>query len=113
MELIARTTGTEAETKGKWRLKICNLRQKEILEEYFDAVMICNGHYFEPSLPSLKGHDIFNGQQLHSHDYRLSEPFADKRVVVVGAGPSGIFIIFLHSTVSNFPPILFFVGAQI
>lgn len=54
--------------------------------------MVCNGHYFEPSVPILKGQSIFQGQQLHSHDYRIPEVFADKTVVVLGAGPSGMLL---------------------
>lgn len=29
---------------------------------------------------------------MHSHDYRSAEPFADKSVVVLGAGLSGLDI---------------------
>ncbi|KAL7297720.1 flavin-containing monooxygenase FMO GS-OX5-like [Trichogramma pretiosum] len=75
---------------NKWRLNLRNLQTNETSSEEFDAVMICNGHYFAPSLANLAGKDVFKGQQLHSHDYRKPEPFADKRVVVIGAGPSGM-----------------------
>lgn len=52
--------------------------------------MVCNGHYFQPSLPAIEGHDKFQGLQLHSHDYRVPEALADKKIVVIGAGPSGM-----------------------
>ncbi|XP_043280179.1 flavin-containing monooxygenase FMO GS-OX5-like isoform X2 [Venturia canescens] len=75
----------------KWSVKVRDLTNKEILKnEIFDAVMVCNGHYFEPSLPSIQGHDVFKGQQLHSHDYRLPDAFQGKTVAVLGAGPSGM-----------------------
>ncbi|XP_058798176.1 senecionine N-oxygenase-like [Phymastichus coffea] len=84
VELVERTS------ENKWKLRVRDLRLDAILEEHFDGVMICNGHYFEPSLPDLKGREVFRGQQLHSHDYRKPDGFAGKRVVVFGAGPSGM-----------------------
>lgn len=74
----------------KWTVTVKNLETGVVAKEIFDAVMVCNGHYFEPSLPIIEGHDKFQGQQLHSHDYRVPETFANKTVVVVGAGPSGM-----------------------
>ncbi|KAG8039044.1 hypothetical protein G9C98_003351 [Cotesia typhae] len=74
----------------KWTVTVKNLETGVVAKEIFDAVMVCNGHYFEPSLPIIEGHDKFQGQQLHSHDYRVPETFANKTVVVIGAGPSGM-----------------------
>ncbi|KAL1456802.1 hypothetical protein WDU94_001503 [Cyamophila willieti] len=36
--------------------------------------------------------DLFKGLQIHSHDYRVPEPFRDQNVLVVGFGPSGVDI---------------------
>ncbi|OXU22776.1 hypothetical protein TSAR_011662 [Trichomalopsis sarcophagae] len=80
----------EPTNENKWKVRVRDLRQNTTAEEQFDGVMICNGHYFDPSLPALKGRELFKGQQLHSHDYRVPDTFADKRVVVFGAGPSGM-----------------------
>ncbi|XP_076177714.1 uncharacterized protein LOC143152001 [Ptiloglossa arizonensis] len=80
-------------TKGegrKWSIKVKDLQKNTVTNESFDAVMVCNGHYFEPAVPNLKGRNTFQGQQLHSHDYRTPEVFVDKTVVVLGAGPSGM-----------------------
>ncbi|CAL7946422.1 unnamed protein product [Xylocopa violacea] len=85
VELVEPSTGDR-----KWTVKVKDLKKNTVLTESFDAVMVCNGHYFEPSTPNLKGHLIFQGQQLHSHDYRVPDIFANKTVVVVGAGPSGM-----------------------
>ncbi|XP_078048296.1 senecionine N-oxygenase [Augochlora pura] len=74
----------------KWLIKAKNLQNNSVTNESFDAVMVCNGHYFEPTVPKLKGHDLFQGQQLHSHDYRSPKIFTDKTVLVIGAGPSGM-----------------------
>nr|XP_034966690.1 flavin-containing monooxygenase FMO GS-OX-like 4 isoform X2 [Zootoca vivipara] len=58
--------------------------------KHFDAVMVCTGHYANPFIPPIPGLDSFQGRLLHSHSYRRPEPFAGQRVVLVGAGPSGV-----------------------
>ena len=57
--------------------------------EAFDAVAVCNGHFSEPLVPDLPGLADFQGFALHSHNYRRPEPFAGKRVVVLGSSVSG------------------------
>lgn len=46
----------------------------------FDAVVVCNGHFYEPRLPDhlLKAglQEGFPGLQMHSHSYRSNEQFA-------------------------------------
>ncbi|KAL6427274.1 hypothetical protein ACFW04_008689 [Cataglyphis niger] len=73
----------------KWSVKVRDLQRDAIVTEAFDAIMVCNGHYFEPRIPKISGHDVFTGKQMHSHDYRVPEIFNGKTVVVLGAGPSG------------------------
>lgn len=51
--------------------------------------MVCNGHYIDPYIPTITGDDTFVGRKQHSHGYRVSESFAGKRVLLIGAGPSG------------------------
>lgn len=73
-----------------WDVTVKNLASGEETVHEFDAVMVCNGHYFLPFVPSLPGADKFKGRQMHSHDYREPSVFKDRKVVVVGAGPSGM-----------------------
>ncbi|KAK2578811.1 hypothetical protein KPH14_012030 [Odynerus spinipes] len=54
----------------KWLVRIKHLKTERREEQRFDAVMICNGHYFEPYMPSIPG----------------------KIVLVLGAASSGIDI---------------------
>ncbi|XP_063981107.1 uncharacterized protein LOC135164569 [Diachasmimorpha longicaudata] len=81
---------TVDEKENKWKVTVKSLKDGSTRTEYFDTVMVCNGHYFQPHLPVIEGREQFKGKQLHSHDYRIPEIFADKTVVVVGAGPSGM-----------------------
>ncbi|XP_046481448.1 senecionine N-oxygenase [Neodiprion pinetum] len=80
----------DGDNMGKWSVEVEDLEKKKVLVEVFDAIMICNGHYFQPNIPELEGHTSFKGRVLHSHDYRVPETFAGKKVVVFGAGPSGM-----------------------
>ncbi|XP_033617977.1 dimethylaniline monooxygenase [N-oxide-forming] 4 isoform X2 [Fukomys damarensis] len=57
----------------------------------FDAVMVCTGHFLNPHLPleSFPGVHNFQGQILHSQEYRTPEAFQGKRVLVIGLGNTG------------------------
>lgn len=55
--------------------------------ETFDYLLIANGHHSIPRHPQLPGD--FSGQYLHSHKYKTNQPFAGKRVLVIGGGNSG------------------------
>ncbi|MFB7115988.1 flavin-containing monooxygenase [Streptomyces sp. NPDC056291] len=56
------------------------------------AVVAASGSFGRPHRPALPGFEEFAGQVLHSADYRSTAPFADRRVVVVGAGNSAVQI---------------------
>ncbi|XP_076145846.1 uncharacterized protein LOC143128054 [Alosa pseudoharengus] len=62
------------------------------VKRHFDAVLVCNGHFFDPYFPPIPGLDKFTGTVMHSHTYRSAEPFAGKSVVLLGAGLSGLDI---------------------
>ena len=57
-----------------------------------DAVMVCNGHYAKPRVPLLPGIEQFDGQLIHSHNYRNPDSFAGKRVLIWGTSASGLDI---------------------
>ncbi|KAM8930378.1 flavin-containing monooxygenase 5-like [Pelodytes ibericus] len=76
-------------TTGQWDVTTeCNGQQKK---ETFDAILVCTGHHsipnFSPnSFPGLKN---FKGQYFHSREYKIPQPFKDKKVLVVGIGNTG------------------------
>ncbi|TXG51107.1 hypothetical protein EZV62_023631 [Acer yangbiense] len=56
-----------------------------IVEEVFDAVVVCNGgRNCQPHVADIPGIDVWPGKQMHSHNYRIPEPFRDQVVVLVG-----------------------------
>jgi cation diffusion facilitator CzcD-associated flavoprotein CzcO len=53
----------------------------------YDAVIVANGHLWDPFVPEYPGH--FDGRVLHSAEYRNAGDLDGERVLVVGAGNSG------------------------
>ncbi len=71
------------------------VRTRDGAEHDFGAVVVANGHHWDPAFPepALPGH--FDGLVMHSHAYiGPDEPHTlrDKRVVVVGIGNSAVDI---------------------
>jgi dimethylaniline monooxygenase (N-oxide forming) len=62
--------------------------------ERFDALLVANGHHWDPRWPEpmFPGHDTFSGTQIHAHDYRDSDLFAGKRALILGMGNSAMDI---------------------
>jgi cation diffusion facilitator CzcD-associated flavoprotein CzcO len=53
----------------------------------YGGVVIANGHLWDPKYPDFPGH--FDGETIHSTDYKTSDILRNRRVLVVGAGNSG------------------------
>ncbi|XP_075973947.1 flavin-containing monooxygenase 1 isoform X2 [Anticarsia gemmatalis] len=75
-----------------WDVTFKNLKNGVSETREYDYVFVCNGHYNTPFIPSIPGLKEFEGDVMHSHDYRVPEIFTGKRVLVIGAGPSGMDI---------------------
>jgi dimethylaniline monooxygenase (N-oxide forming) len=76
-------TAVEPLHDDRWRVGL-----KDGSAEEFDAVVAAPGHQAVPSHPPFR--EQFTGEYLHVHDYREPEPFAGKRVLVVGTGNSAM-----------------------
>lgn len=70
---------------------------------YWDAksVVSATGTWSNPYIPTYPGCELFCGQQLHSAHYVEAQPFAGKRVLVVGGGNSGAQILAEVSKVAD------------
>lgn len=60
--------------------------------EHVSHVVVANGHYNEPFIPSVPGLDTFPGTLIHSRWWRKAERFRGKNVIVVGSRASGFDI---------------------
>ncbi|EHI14481.1 flavin-containing monooxygenase [Mycolicibacterium thermoresistibile] len=74
---------------GGWELQISDGSRRR-----FDALVVANGHHWDPRLPNFPGH--FTGETIHSHSYiDPTEPLdlRGKRIVVVGIGNSAADLV--------------------
>ncbi|KAG9468011.1 dimethylaniline monooxygenase [N-oxide-forming] 2-like [Eleutherodactylus coqui] len=76
------------ESSGRWNVTTEKDGKQETT--IFDGVMVCSGHHIDPYYPleSYPGIKQFRGQYFHSHQYKNSDGFKGKRVVIVGMGNS-------------------------
>jgi hypothetical protein len=65
---------------------IWNLKLSDGSVELFENLIVCNGHHWNPRLPEYSGK--FEGEFIHSHDFKNNRPFKDKKVLVIGGGNS-------------------------
>jgi cation diffusion facilitator CzcD-associated flavoprotein CzcO len=74
--------------------------------ERYDAVVVANGHNWDPRLPDPGYPGTFDGAQMHAHDYRTPEVFQGRRVLVVGMGNSAMDIAVDGSYTARGPVLL-------
>lgn len=94
------------ETTVKWAERISGDEWKVTIEnkdgqyeENFTDLVVCNGHHWNPRMPEYPG--TFNGEFIHSHDFKKAEPFRDKRVLVIGGGNSACDVAVETSRISK------------
>lgn len=59
----------------RWEIIVQHLLTDKFMKMIYDAVIVCNGHFFEPFIPKIDGVNEFRGKVLHSHDFRSAERF--------------------------------------
>lgn len=74
---------------GRWHLELA-----DGTVERFDALLVANGHHWDPRWPepAFPGAEAFAGRQMHAHEYVSSDELAGKDVVVLGMGNSAMDI---------------------
>ncbi|KAL5725917.1 hypothetical protein ACHQM5_009001 [Ranunculus cassubicifolius] len=75
--------------RDKWIVRSKEMKGEKVVEEVYDAVVVATGHYSHPRLPNINGMDTWKRKQIHSHIYRVPQPFRNEVVVVVGNSLSG------------------------
>ena len=69
--------------------------------EDYDAVVVANGHHWDPRWPEPAYPGHLDGEQLHAHHYRSRSQLEGRRVLVVGMGNSAMDIAVESSHVSE------------
>jgi hypothetical protein len=78
------------DSSTEWpKIRLTWERDQSTTTEVFDAVMICNGHYAQPSSPDVLGLDKFPGRVMHSVEYDDPSEFSGQAVLCIGARASG------------------------
>jgi dimethylaniline monooxygenase (N-oxide forming) len=67
----------------------------------YDALLVANGHHWDPRWPEPTFPGTFDGEQMHSHHYIENSGFKDKNVLVVGIGNSAMDIAVESSFVAK------------
>lgn len=57
-----------------------------------DALVLATGVFTNPVVPTFLGQDTFQGELRHAQTYRCPTPYLGRRVLVVGAGNTGVGI---------------------
>ncbi|XVF10797.1 hypothetical protein REPUB_Repub07fG0214300 [Reevesia pubescens] len=90
---------------GKWKIRskktnfsnndnddFDNKIEVEFDDEIYDAIVVCSGHHTEPRIAEIPGINLWPGKQMHSHNYRVPEPFRDQVVILIGSSFSAVDI---------------------
>lgn len=82
--------------QDQWKVHYSSCLTKEKKEGMYDALVVASGHYSVAFIPEVPGIEAFNSAYpeiiSHSKTYRSPASFRGKKVIVVGAGPSGLDI---------------------
>ena len=67
----------------------------------YDALLVANGHHWDPRWPEPPYPGTFGGVEMHSHWFVDASDFRDQNVLVVGMGNSAVDIAVESSFVAN------------
>lgn len=77
----------ETEAGTYWQVRLADGTTRQ-----YRGLVVATGGQWTPSRPSIAGETSFTGQIIHSSEYTGPEMMVGKRVMVVGAGNSGVDI---------------------
>lgn len=84
---------TEDATRPSWIVTAKNTVTNEVQQQTYDSIFICVGHYVIPDIPDIPGIKDFPGTILHSHDYRIPDALHNKKIMIVGSGPTAFDMV--------------------
>jgi dimethylaniline monooxygenase (N-oxide forming) len=98
-EKISFETGVEHASRGEDGVWTVVLDTGETRR--YDALLVANGHHWDPRWPEPSYPGQFEGDQLHSHHFVDASGWRDKHVLVVGMGNSAMDIAVESSFVAR------------
>ncbi|MEM8605388.1 MAG: NAD(P)/FAD-dependent oxidoreductase, partial [Cyanobacteria bacterium P01_H01_bin.121] len=81
IELNRTVTYVRPVEQNHWEVTFANGEQR-----LYQGVLLCNGHHWNQRWPEFQGR--FNGEILHSKDYKKPDQLRGKKVLVIGGGNS-------------------------
>lgn len=84
---VLKATPLGEQAQDGWKVELSNGETRT-----YKGVVVANGVTWHPSLPDYPGLELFKGEARHAVTYRRPQEFAGKRVLIVGAGNSGVDI---------------------
>ncbi len=90
--LTEHVTFNTAVTSAKWDGACWRVETSKGEVKRYRTLTCANGTQWHPSMPTLPGQDTFTGKVMHSQQYKTGTQFQRQRVLVVGAGNSGVDI---------------------
>jgi len=82
IELNCQVTAIYPSENNLWRVVLGSGE-----ERHYKGILLCNGHHWCKRFPEFEG--TFNGEIIHSKDYKHPDQLRGKRVLVIGGGNSG------------------------
>jgi hypothetical protein len=92
-------TGVQHASRGEDGVWTVTLDTGEVRR--YDAVLVANGHHWNPRWPEPAYPGSFDGVEMHSHQYVENSALRDKNVLVVGIGNSAMDIAVESSFVAR------------
>ncbi|KAL6889711.1 FAD/NAD(P)-binding domain-containing protein [Trichoderma longibrachiatum] len=103
---VTRVSLETRDGRDQWHVEAkSTLNDDEVVRETYDAVVVANGHYSVPYVPTITNIEEFNRAHpniiTHSKQYRRSDGFKGKKVIIVGNGPSGLDVAYQINQVAG------------
>jgi len=61
-----------------WVVETLSRGSEMVTREVYEAVVVCSGHNSSPRVAEILGIEKWSGFQMHSHNYRVPQPFRDQ-----------------------------------
>lgn len=84
---VEEATPVDTDLGRYWRVRLSDGETRD-----YRGIYSAIGTQWLPQMPEIEGLDGFAGRAIHAKDYRSPDEFRGKRVLVVGAGNSGVDI---------------------